>query len=97
MLTVFNRMYKTKMGMYIAIGWIAVWVIPQIHNVVGLLPVVLYVAGGLVYTVGAVMFFMNRPRLSPDTFGFHELWHVQTVVAAALHFWATAVLIERMT
>lgn len=97
MLTILKKMYKTTLGLYIAIGWIAVWLVPHIHNVVGLWPVSLYIAGGVVYTVGAVLFFMHRPRLAPDTFGYHEIWHVNTVIAAALHFSATVFVINQMT
>ena len=97
MLTVLNRMYKTAMGLYIAIGWIAVLLVPHIHNVVGMWPVGLYVAGGIVYTVGAILFFLKRPKLSPDNFGYHELWHVNTVIAATLHFIATVLVINQMT
>lgn len=97
LLTVFGKMFRTAMGMYIAIGWIAVWIIPHIHGVVGWWPVLLYLAGGAVYTTGAILFFTKRPRLAPDHFGFHELWHVNTVVAAALHFGATMLVVEKMS
>ena len=46
----------------------------------------LMAAGGLVYSVGFVIFIVERPNLRPGVFGFHELWHLLVMVAAALHF-----------
>jgi hemolysin III len=43
-------------------------------------------AGGVLYTVGAVFFAMRRPRLWPDWFGYHEVWHLFGVTAGALFF-----------
>lgn len=52
----------------------------------------LLVAGGLMYTVGAVLFAMRRPNPWPATFGYHEVWHV-FVVAAALCHWVSVYLL----
>ena len=46
----------------------------------------LMAAGGLVYSVGFVICIVERPNLRPGVFGFHELWHLLVMVAAALHF-----------
>ena len=46
----------------------------------------LMAAGGLVYSVGFVIFVLERPNLRPGVFGFHELWHVLVMVAACFHF-----------
>jgi predicted membrane channel-forming protein YqfA (hemolysin III family) len=48
------------------------------------------------YTVGAVLFYMQKPKLSPEIFGFHEIWHVFTVVAGILQFAGVGVLISRV-
>jgi hemolysin III len=48
------------------------------------------VAGGITYTLGFVVFATKRPDPWPRTFGYHEIWHVFTVVAAGLHFTAMA-------
>ena len=46
----------------------------------------LLVTGGLTYTAGAVVLFRHRPDPAPAVFGFHEIWHACTVVAAAAHY-----------
>jgi hemolysin III len=60
---------------------------------VGLATLTLYAVGGVVFTVGAVLFAMRRPRLRPEVFGFHEVWHAMTVVAVACQFAATALVV----
>jgi len=52
----------------------------------------LLAAGGLMYTVGAVLFAMRRPNPWPATFGYHEVWHV-FVVGAALCHWVSVYLL----
>jgi hemolysin III len=70
----------------VALGWIGVpiWMDPR--NVLDTTSVVLLLIGGAVYTLGAVFYALKRPRLWPETFGYHELFHAFTVIAAALHF-----------
>jgi len=46
----------------------------------------LMAAGGVVYTVGFVIFVIEKPNPRPGVFGFHELWHAMVVVAALLHY-----------
>ena len=50
----------------------------------------LIVAGGVAYTVGFPVLVVRRPNPWPTTFGYHEIWHLLTVVAASLHFVAVA-------
>ena len=53
----------------------------------------LLVLGGALYTVGAVLFFCRWPRLRPAVFGYHEVWHSFTVLAALAHLgmvWSVA-------
>ena len=45
--------------------------------------------GGLVYSLGAIVYGLRRPNLVPGVFGFHELWYLfVVVVGSACHFWA---------
>jgi len=46
------------------------------------------VGGGVVYTLGAVVFVTDKPRLWPGVFVAHDLWHVMVLVGAAMHWWA---------
>ena len=94
-LTVVQRMPKIALAMYIIIGWLAVFIIPSALSNVGWLAISFYLVGGVIYTAGAIMFFMKWPKLVPHHFGFHEMWHVYTVIAAALHFVATAVVVTQ--
>lgn len=75
-----------RVWLYILMGWLgllagggAIWALPG--------PVLAcIVAGGIVYTVGAVVFFTDRPNLWPGRFVAHDLWHVMVMVAAGCHF-----------
>ncbi|HLU58296.1 MAG TPA: hemolysin III family protein [Pseudonocardia sp.] len=70
---------------YIALGWVAIFVLPAILEGGGPAPLVLILAGGLFYTVGAIFYATRRPNPWPATFGFHEFFHAATVVAAICH------------
>lgn len=78
---------------YIALGWVAVVALPVILRHLSRGEFVLLVAGGVMYTMGAILFFCRRPTLRPMTFGYHEVWHGLTVIAALAHFgmvWSVA-------
>ncbi|WP_328834892.1 PAQR family membrane homeostasis protein TrhA [Streptomyces europaeiscabiei] len=76
---------------YIALGWVAVFNLPDFARTGGAAVVVLVVAGGLLYTAGAVVYGLKRPDPSPSWFGFHEVFHVLTIAAFAAHY--TAILL----
>jgi hemolysin III len=69
--------------LYIALGWVAVAVFPDILRRGGVAAFVLLLAGGLGYTLGAVCYALRRPNPWPATFGHHEFFHACTLVAAA--------------
>ncbi len=70
---------------YIALGWVAVFVLPDILTHGGVAALVLILVGGLAYTVGGVMYATHWPNPWPKTFGYHEFFHAATVVAAICH------------
>ena len=71
--------------LYIVLGWMpVVLVLGGLSLPLGAL--VLMAAGGVVYSVGFVIFILERPNPVPGVLGFHEIWHVLVVIAAALHF-----------
>ena len=71
---------------YLAMGWVSVLFFPQ-FVVHGSAPVVtLVAAGGLLYTVGGVVYGLRRPNPFPSWFGFHEVFHALTIVAFAAHY-----------
>ena len=71
---------------YIALGWVAVFVFPQLLHNAGIAAFVLIAVGGLIYTVGGVVYAVKRPNPWPGVFGFHEVFHLCTLVAAACHY-----------
>ncbi len=71
---------------YIALGWVAAFVMPDLLHNAGVAAFTLIIAGGVVYTVGGVVYALKRPNPYPGTFGFHEVFHLCTLVAAICHY-----------
>jgi hemolysin III len=71
---------------YVALGWVAVAAMPALAHELGAVGVSLVMFGGLLYTAGAVIYALGRPNPAPATFGYHEIFHVLVVAAAAAHF-----------
>jgi len=70
---------------YLALGYVAVFVLPDLLAGGGVAALVLLLVGGLLYTVGAVLYAIRWPNPWPRTFGFHEFFHTATVFAAICH------------
>jgi hemolysin III len=77
--------------LYVALGWVSIVVMPQLWDRAGVLAVALMATGGLLYTAGAVVYARRRPDPAPRVFGYHEVFHVLVIAAAAVHFAAVAV------
>ncbi|WP_127842766.1 PAQR family membrane homeostasis protein TrhA [Actinomyces wuliandei] len=75
-------------ALYLALGWVAIWFLPQFWSAGGPAVVWLLTAGGTTYTVGAVVYARKRPDPFPRWFGFHEIFHACTVAAWACHYTA---------
>ena len=71
---------------YVALGWLAVWTFPALAEALGVVPTVLVALGGLLYTTGAVIYATRRPDPVPAVFGYHEVFHLLVVIAAALQY-----------
>jgi len=78
---------------YITLGWLPILVLPWLWVGSGALVVLLIVAGGVLYTSGAIIVAVRRPDLMPGWFGYHELFHVFVIIAVLLHARAVALLI----
>ncbi len=76
--------------LYVLLGWAAVLYLVDLAQA-NLAMMVLVVVGGLAYTAGAVVYALKKPNPVPGVFGFHEIFHVLTVVAFLCHW--TAVLL----
>jgi hemolysin III len=71
--------------LYLALGWVAIDVLPDMLRHGGVTILVLLAVGGAAYTVGAVFYAMRRPNPWPTVFGHHEFFHACTLVAAICH------------
>jgi hemolysin III len=71
---------------YLALGWATVLTFPALVGAVGVVGTVLVAAGGLLYTTGAVVYATRRPDPAPAVFGYHEVFHLLVVLAAALQY-----------
>lgn len=80
--------------LYIAVGWSVVVVMPPLVIHSGWVPSLLIALGGVLYTVGAFLFSKGIPRLSLRFFGYHEVWHTFTLLAAGCHFVAVWLLVN---
>ena len=66
---------------YIAMGWAAVFFLPDFMRTGGVAVLVLVIVGGLLYSAGGVIYGIKRPNPSPRWFGFHEVFHSLTLAA----------------
>jgi hemolysin III len=80
-------------ALYLALGWVAVGIMPQVLQEGGVAVLVLLAAGGLCYSYGAVVYARKRPDPSPRWFGFHEVFHAFTVAAFACHYVAVGLVV----
>jgi len=71
--------------LYLALGWVAVAVLPEIHRAGGTGVLTLLLAGGAAYSVGALLYALRRPNPWPSVFEHHEMFHACTLVAAVCH------------
>ncbi len=72
--------------MYIAIGWVTVFVMDEIVETIGTASVVLIVLGGILYTIGGAIYARKKPNPWPLKFGYHEVFHALVIAGAALHY-----------
>jgi|SRR5437588_1500807 len=73
-------------GTYIAIGWIAIVALPELVDRLGIVAVATLALGGILYSIGAVIHARKRPDPVPSVFGYHELFHLLVILAAALQY-----------
>ncbi len=71
---------------YLGLGWVAVIGLPMLTERIGLVGTLLVAAGGLLYSVGGVIYARKRPDPVPSVFGYHEIFHLLVVIAAGLQF-----------
>lgn len=85
---------KITTSIYLLMGWLGIFVVPSLYLQCGVVPTLLLLSGGLLYTIGSLIFQFERPNPCPGKFGFHEIWHSMVVTAAILHFFVMVYLLR---
>jgi hemolysin III len=78
---------------YLALGWAAVFYLPSFLTIGGWGVVGLIIAGGLLYSAGAIVYALKKPNPSPLWFGFHEIFHLFTIAAFVCHYIAISITV----
>jgi hemolysin III len=73
-------------GLYLILGWLSVSAAGQFLAVLPAWVLGFLIAGGVIYTLGAVVYITKIFNFKPGVFGFHEMWHIFVMLAAAAHF-----------
>jgi hemolysin III len=85
---------KVAATLYMSMGWLVVIPFLQLYRGLSTAALTLLIAGGALYTLGAIVFAKRQPDPNPAVFGYHEVWHAFIVAAAACH-WAMILLVLR--
>jgi hemolysin III len=85
--TTWTRAPKPIMAaIYVLLGWVVIPVLPALRTSIGDREMLLLLVGGIVYSAGALVYALRRPDPFPEVFGFHEIFHLLVIAAAACHF-----------
>jgi hemolysin III len=90
----FDRLRVLGFVLYPLLGWTLMAAVPQLARHLTGAQLALIIIGGVIYTVGIPVLVVGRPNPWPAKFGYHEVWHAFTVVAAACHFAAVGMLVS---
>ena len=82
-------------ALYIGLGWVAAGFLPQLLDGAGVAALVLVCVGGLLYSVGGLVYGLRRPDPSPRWFGFHEVFHAFTIAAYVAQYIAISFVVYR--
>ena len=90
----FKQLQWLSYALYLVMGWTAAVATPVLIDHLTVPQLALIVGGGVAYTLGVPILLLRRPDPWPGVFGYHEIWHGFTVIAAALHFGAVALVVR---
>lgn len=71
---------------YVGMGWVGGLLLVPVYKLCGIMAVFLILLGGVFYTVGSLIFFMEKPNPIEGKFGFHEIWHIFVILGALSHY-----------
>lgn len=91
-LAAFHRLRWLGHALYLVLGYAMVMALPNLATRLTALQLFLVITAGLAYTVGFAVLVCRRPDPWPTVFGYHEVWHALTMVAAGLHYTAVFTL-----
>ena len=86
-----NAPYWFTAGIYLSTGWVAIVTLPQLWDEIGPVGVGMIALGGALYSAGAVVYARRKPDPRPQVFGYHEIFHVLVIAAAAVQYAAVAI------
>lgn len=78
--------------LYVVLGWSIAPYFGEVRAGVGRAPLALILVGGVVYSLGALVYAKKRPDPAPAVFGYHEVFHALVIAAAVLHFAAVTII-----
>jgi hemolysin III len=77
---------KKSALIYVIMGWISVLAVPKIYETLGINGLLWLGLGGILYTIGAVIFSIKKPNPLLPYFGHHEIWHLFVLTGSLMHF-----------
>ena len=81
-----SRKTGARTLIYVCMGWLALLAVGEIGRIFSTSALLWLIAGGVVYSVGAIIFITDRPHLWPGRFMAHDLWHCLVLLGSACHF-----------
>ncbi len=73
-------------GVYLIMGWLVIAAIQEMLNTLSPATLTWLIVGGVTYTLGAIIYITKKLDFKPGIFGFHEVWHIFVMLAAAAHY-----------
>ncbi|HOJ65223.1 MAG TPA: hemolysin III family protein [Spirochaetota bacterium] len=72
--------------LYIGMGWLGIFIAIPLLKIIGFIGVGLITLGGILYTIGALIYYFEKPNPIPGKFGFHEIWHIFVILGCACFY-----------